>query len=171
MTTYNSLPGNGYVLRIVIEQLSQNIANNTSSVRTRLYIVTPSHTYFQARATGKLVVNGTTVWSISGTTVNTYANNTAYLLKDDTRTITHNSDGTKTVPVSADFKTDTQGYSWSVPYLAVSGNFALTRIPRGPRVRHNGVWRNTVAYVRVAGVWKIAVPYVRSGGVWKIGGG
>lgn len=44
-------------------------------------------------------------------------------------------------------------------------------IPRGPRVKVAGVWKNTVAYVKVAGVWKIAIPYVKVAGIWKIGGG
>lgn len=41
----------------------------------------------------------------------------------------------------------------------------------GPRILVNGVWRNTIAYVRDAGVWKVAVPYVRDDGTWKVAGG
>lgn len=45
------------------------------------------------------------------------------------------------------------------------------RIPRGPRVKDGGVWKNTILYVKDAGVWKIAIPYVKDAGTWKIGGG
>lgn len=52
-----------------------------------------------------------------------------------------------------------------------AGFYDFPRIPRGPRVKVAGVWRNTVAYMRVAGIWKIVVPYVKSAGAWKVGGG
>lgn len=44
-------------------------------------------------------------------------------------------------------------------------------IPRGPRVKDAGIWKNTLAYIRSGGIWKIALPYVKSGGIWRIGGG
>lgn len=47
----------------------------------------------------------------------------------------------------------------------------IPRIPRGPRVKDAGTWKNTIAYVKDAGVWKIAIPYVKDAGTWKIGGG
>ena len=43
-------------------------------------------------------------------------------------------------------------------------------IPRGPRVRYNGTWRNTVAYAKVSGTWKTVVPYANVSGTWKVGG-
>lgn len=44
-------------------------------------------------------------------------------------------------------------------------------IPRGPRLKAAGVWKNSLAYVKAAGIWKIALPYVKVSGLWKIGGG
>ncbi len=41
----------------------------------------------------------------------------------------------------------------------------------GPRVRKDGVYKNTVAYVKVNGVWSIAIPYVKISGAWTVAGG
>ena len=57
---------------------------------------------------------------------------------------------------------NTQAYTYSM---------TLPRIPRGPRVKDSGVWKNTVLYVKDSGTWKIAIPYVKDSGTWKIGGG
>lgn len=48
---------------------------------------------------------------------------------------------------------------------------ALYMVVAGPRIRNAGVWKNSVAYVKVDGVWKVAIPYVKVAGVWKIAGG
>lgn len=54
---------------------------------------------------------------------------------------------------------------------AYSYPFPLVRIPRGPRVKDSGVWKNTILYVKDNGTWKVAIPYVKDNGTWKIGGG
>jgi hypothetical protein len=87
-------------------------------------------------------------------------------------TIPHNLDGTRTDLVIRGFVDAPTNASY-VPEntLAYSNPVTLPRIPRGPRVKDAGVWKNTVLYVKDAGVWKIAIPYVKDNGTWKIGGG
>ena len=80
--------------------------------------------------------------------------------------IAHNADGTKTLSFSG--RVDDAHIFGDA---RASGSIVAPRIPRGPRVRVNGVWRNTVAYVRVGGVWRIAIPYVRQSGTWRVAGG
>ena len=53
-------------------------------------------------------------------------------LKSGSMWVTHNSDGTKTISVSANLKTDTQGTSWALPYVSLSGNYTLPLIARMP---------------------------------------
>lgn len=52
-----------------------------------------------------------------------------------------------------------------------TGNVALPRIPRGPRIKHAGQYKNSIAYVKHGGTYKIAIPFVKHGGLYKIGGG
>ena len=59
---------------------------------------------------------------------------------------------------------NTQGYGdWSDPVSEPS--------LAGPKVKINGVWTNTVVYVKHQGEWKPALPYIRANGEWRIGGG
>lgn len=91
--------------------------------------------------------------------------NQSYTLINTTRNIAHDSDGTKTLTITSSIAGDTLGSS--SPNVTIT----LPRIPRGPRVKDNGVWRNTIMYVKDNGVWRIAIPYVKDNGTWKIGGG
>lgn len=79
--------------------------------------------------------------------------------------IDHDSDGTKSVEMVAAVS------GLPIGDARVEGTLTFDRIPRGPRVRYNGSWRNTLAYVRASGVWRIVVPYVRVNGTYRIGGG
>ncbi len=79
--------------------------------------------------------------------------------------ITHNSDGTKSISITAN-----ANGNYPLGTASISQTLGLARIPRGPRVRWSGVWRNTVLYVRHAGTWRIAIPYVRFGGTWRNAG-
>jgi hypothetical protein len=86
--------------------------------------------------------------------------------------IPHNSDGTRPDVVIRGYCDSTDSASW-VPESTTANTsaFSLPRIPRGPKVKDSGVWKNTVMYVKDGGVWKIAIPYVKDNGTWKIGGG
>lgn len=89
----------------------------------------------------------------------------SYTLINTTRNIAHNSDGTMTLNITTSIAGDTLGSS--SPNVSVT----LARIPRGPRVKDNGTWRNTIMYVKDNGTWRIAIPYVKDNGTWRIGGG
>src|SRR5690606_18396536 len=72
----------------------------------------------------------------------------------------------------------TPGFTWYFRVRAINsqgqGAWSAARsllVVNGPRVRHAGTWKPTVAYVRTGGVWKMATPYVRVAGTWKIGAG
>lgn len=49
-------------------------------------------------------------------------------------------------------------------------NSAAIDIASGPAVKMDGVWRNSMVYVRFNGEWRIAIPYVRQNGSWKMAG-
>ena len=79
--------------------------------------------------------------------------------------IYHNPDGTGGYFFVASSRLNGLGEA-----IVSTGVRSLPRIPRGPRVRANGVYRNTIAYVKVNGVWRLAIPYVRTAGAWKLSG-
>lgn len=160
-----------YVLEATVTLESQDVATNTSVVRRRLQAT-------KNAGDGKWNNDETSSWSftVNGATVSddtvaydfTASTPQTIVFRNDTITIAHDDDGTKTVAFSA---TSELVNVLPIGTASVSGSLTLPRIPRGPRVRSGGSWRHTVAYVRVGGVWKIAIPYVRTGGSWKVAGG
>lgn len=128
MATFYGTRQNGYRLRLEINLVSQNLTNNTSVVSYALYIESTTAS-FNAMSVGNCVADGTTVWSVNGTT---YAMgfNASLLLYSGNRTLTHNPDGTKTATGSGAFRTVNQTASWRVPQLSVSGSLVLPVIPQ-----------------------------------------
>jgi hypothetical protein len=79
----------------------------------------------------------------------------------------HNSDGTVGNP---SLTLSVSSSNFYVGNGSVSVSESGPRIPRGPRVRHGGAYRNTIAYVKHNGAWRIAIPYVKHNGAWKVAG-
>lgn len=131
MATFSSSTANGYKISLAVNASSQDIPNNRSLV-DYAFTLTKGSTYYNAKHTGQAVVNGSAVWSASGTTYNASPSGSTNTLASGSMWVSHNSDGTKTISVSANLKTDTQGYSWSLPYVSLSGNYALPTIARMP---------------------------------------
>ena len=155
---------------------SQNIAANTSDVYWRVIVRKTAGTGFWSAASptnrGYARFTGTggytEVWNVAGFAYDfrNGSNSGEWLFAQGVRTITHNADGTASFEFASEMTLVSLGTA-----VASTGSIALPRIPRGPRVRSGGSWRNSVAYVRSGGQWKVAVPYVRSGGSWKVAGG
>ena len=170
MPTYRRETSNGYELIVTSTLLSQDVANNRSRVRTSIQIRSIFARAFNSRVRGRALSNGVVLWNVNGTNMSLTQGQTRTIGTWD-RWITHNLDGTKTIAVRGEFRTITQGPTWAFPATTVTGDHALPRIPRGPRVRHNGTWRNTMLYVRHGSRWRQAICYVRHGGRWRQAGG
>lgn len=157
-----------YYIEMDVWLNSQDIANNTSNVGYYVRSTKVSGTgYFSAAngsnswwgdVDGSIGSSSGFAYDFRGSTPNTLT------WASGTKTISHADDGTKTVYFSSGSGLVNLGSA------GASGSLALPRIPRGPRVKVAGTWRNSVAYVKVGGVWRIAIPYVKSGGTWRIGG-
>ena len=129
MAQYKSNIANGYHLLFNNNATSQSIANNTSTITWSLYI-SNGHTYYNARHTGNAVLGGVTLWSQPDATFNSSPSGAAKKIAEGSRTYAHASNGTLSLAVSAALRTITQGSSWSVPQLTISGTFAPPTIPR-----------------------------------------
>ena len=102
---------------------SVNVENNTSRLVVRLQITTTGGTYNHAGDTvGSITVNGNNN-SLDGKNVDY---NTTTTLFEGTYTITHDTDGAKSVTITAEFDPNTPGTS----RMTVSKTVKLTDIPR-----------------------------------------
>ena len=131
MPTYYSNTANGYQLQLTVQVASQDVAANTSTVSWVLAIKTGS-TYYNAKHTGNVVVGGVTVWSASSTTYNSSPSNNTKTIASGSRTYAHANDGKLTLACSATLRTDSQGSSWSLPTVSLSGSYVLPAISRVP---------------------------------------
>ena len=129
MAQYKSNIANGYQLLLNINVTSQSITNNQSTVTWSLQI-SNGHTYYNARHTGSAVLGGVTLWSQPDATFNSSPSGAVKTIASGTRVYTHTGDGTLTLTLAASLRTITQGKSWSVPQLNLSGTFTPPTIPR-----------------------------------------
>lgn len=155
--------------------VSQDIANNRSLIYARTIIHKLSGSGYWdnvARSSGQadVLFNNAwgTVWANGGFTYDfrNGSSSGSWTYTDGSYWVNHSPDGTGQYAYSASFNLYDIG-SGSVG----TGVRALPRIPRGPRIKHSGVFKPSLAMVKHGGVWKIAIPYVKNAGVWKIGGG
>lgn len=136
MVNYDSAKSsNGYYTRLSVTTKSQSQANNSSVLNWSFYIINPKNHYAIARSTGNVKIDGKTVWSISGTTINTGGAGKTKKLASGTITVKHDSAGKKKVAVSSSFRTDTQGPGWAIPTRTRSGTYTpkdLAKKPNAP---------------------------------------
>lgn len=128
-----SITGNGskghHKFILTVTQSSQNVANNTSTVSYKFQIA-PIQTSWNWEQWADAIsysftINGT---KYTGTIPN-YDGYSTVTLKSGTQTVTHNSDGTKSISYSLSV-TDTSGVSYTSGNASASGTLALTTIAR-----------------------------------------
>lgn len=158
MAKYSNSSGSLF-LNVYIDQGAQNIAANTTTVWWRM-TVSRSGGYYtynhQGDSTLSLSLDGRSVHS-SNPTWNTSGEE--YTLASGSSTISHNADGSKTLPISCTFNPNNGIHGT----ITVSANFSLTTIPRSSSVslsagiigspitinisRHSSSFKHTVRYV------------------------
>ena len=120
-----------YYLRLWIDQVSQNVSDNSSQVRLRLALTNGAHTFSDYSCTASVTVDGQTLsWSGMPSML---SQNSSIMLIDRTVTIRHDNDGKKSFAFSATFS---GGGGWSPGTLTISSNsFTLSTIPRSSSVK------------------------------------
>ena len=131
MATYSSSTANGYYISLAVNVSSQDVANNRSLV-DYAFTLTKGSTYYNAKHTGQASINGSTIWSAASVTYNASPSGSTKTLASGSMWVTHNADGTKSISLSANLKTDTQGQSWSLPNVSISASHTLPTIARMP---------------------------------------
>lgn len=149
-TSSNFSTSNQYIkYRIVVDESSTSIPNNTSTVRVRVQ-AWRTNTGYTTSGTGTCYanINGTN-YSQSISSSQSITHNSYTTLLDKTATITHNADGSKTIYVSAyikhaRFDSSSQGF-----------NVKLTTIPRQATItaapNFNDTDNPTITYSNPAG--------------------
>ena len=129
MAKFSSSSGSLY-LNLYVDQESQSITANTSTVKWRMTVSRIGAYYthnHQGDSTLSLNLDGQNVhysyptWETSGE---------EYTLASGSSTINHNADGTKTLPISCTFNPNNGLHGT----ITVSGNLGLTAIPRSSSV-------------------------------------
>ena len=129
MAKFSNLSGSLY-LNVYVEQGSQSITANTSTVNWRMTVSRTGAYYthnHQGDSTLSLNLDGRNVhysyptWETSGE---------EYTLASGSSTISHNADGTKTLPISCTFNPNNGLHGT----ITVSASLSLTTIPRSSSV-------------------------------------
>ncbi len=129
MAKFSSSSGSLY-LNLYVDQASQNITANTSTVNWRVTI-SRTGAYYTHNHQGDSVLS----LSLDGRNVH-YSNPTwhtsgeEYTLASGSSTISHNADGTKTLPISCTFNPNNGLHGT----ITVSASLSLTTIPRSSSV-------------------------------------
>lgn len=108
-------------LSLVVSESNVSIPNNTSKVTAKLYYYGNGQSYNHNAPSGSITIDGST-YSFSH---DFEKSTSAQLLATKSKTVTHNSNGTKTVSVSARFVTGV-----SLGTMTTSTSKKLTTIPR-----------------------------------------
>lgn len=121
----------GYRIRLWIDQVSQSISGNSSQVRVRLALLNTTTTFSGYNCSAYVDFDGGRRLNWSGSPSVLSYNQTVWLI-DQTVTVGHNADGTKTFGLMANFS---GSGGWSPGNLTIGGNsFTLTTIPRSSSV-------------------------------------
>ncbi|MED4068649.1 DUF859 family phage minor structural protein [Priestia megaterium] len=130
--TFYKNVASGYRLQIEWSA-TQNVANNTSTVTQKLYWISLGSAYYinsSAVKNGYQNINGGTDSTFSGAGLADINGNQKKLLDTHTETVSHNSDGTKSVLLEAMFNPDVTLSGTRYTNVTLSSTVTLNTIPR-----------------------------------------
>lgn len=110
---------------LTVTETATSVANNTSTLSIKLVLKRPYAVASSQNKSATVTVNGTS-YSWSGS-INGVGDLT---LINKTQTVTHNTDGSKTISLSASIKLDITWSGVSIGTISGSGTMALTNLQR-----------------------------------------
>lgn len=124
--------------KLTVNETSSSITNNTSEVSFSFTIYKASYSWSQWNSiTYTITINDV---SYTGT-IPSYSAGSTMTIRSGSQTISHNSDGTKSINYSFSVN-DGSGQSYTCGNASASGNFTLTTIPRASSI--NGFFGNNI---------------------------
>jgi Siphovirus protein of unknown function (DUF859)/Chaperone of endosialidase len=139
--TFYTNVGSGWRLQLEWSA-TQDIANNKSTITAKLYWMSLGSSYTvnsSATKDGAITIDGTTD-TFSGAGLASLSGNQKKLLSTFTKTVTHNSDGTKSVSLSAYFDAEVTLSGTYYGRISVSGTATLNTIPRESTLTSSPSW-------------------------------
>lgn len=116
--------------KLTVNETSTSTVNNTSEVSFSFTIYKASYSWNNWNSiTYSIIINGT---SYSGT-IPSYSAGSTLTIRSGSQTISHNSDGTKTINYSFSVN-DGSGQSYTCGNASASGDLTLTTIPRASSI-------------------------------------
>ena len=110
---------------LTVKETATSTANNTSTLSISLVLKRPSSISSSATKTASCTINGTKyTWS------GTIGGSGDKTLISKTQTVTHNTDGSKSITIAASIDLDITWGGVSIGTISGSGTMALTKIPR-----------------------------------------
>lgn len=110
---------------LTVDETATSTANNTSTLSIKLVLKRPSSISSSATKTAACTINGTKyTWS------GTIGGSGDKTLISKTQTVTHNTDGTKSISISASIDLDISWSGSQIGTISGSATMALTKIPR-----------------------------------------
>lgn len=121
---------------------TQDISANTSTITVKLYWMSLGSSYTvnsSATKSGQITIDGTSS-SFSGAGLAALNGNEKKLLYTYTKTVTHNADGTKSVPLSSYFDANVTLNGTYYGRITVNGTAYLDTIPRASTLSSSPSW-------------------------------
>ncbi|HGD4761777.1 TPA: DUF859 family phage minor structural protein, partial [Streptococcus agalactiae] len=145
MADYGSNNDRGYTLLLRVEETGTSTANNTSTVRVQLWLKNGYTTFGMYDCRASVSINGQTL-SWSGRPDMYTAHSSLHLI-DKTITVSHDSNGSKTISFSATF---TGSGGWSPGTLNTgSQTLRLSDIPRSSSATVSGNMMGKVVTITI----------------------
>lgn len=120
-----------YKLILTVNQQSQDISKNTSTVKWTLELKsTGSYSFATWGSTCKVYIDGAEVYN--AWSQKSISAGGSIIIASGTRTITHNSDGKKSISYNAEYNEGSTKY-YTPGYISCSGNLSLDTIPRASK--------------------------------------
>ncbi len=171
--TFRTNVGAGWRLQLEWSA-TQNITNNTSTITARLYWMSLGSAYTvnsSASKSGRVTIDGSNS-SFSGSGLARLSSNQKKLVKTYTRTVSHNSNGTKSVSISAYFDINVTLSGRYYGRVSVSGTASLNTIPRKSTMTTSRNWtagsNRTITISRASTSFnhQVYIDVQRSTGTW-----
>ena len=162
----------GYTLRVEWETNSQNVSNNTSSITVTAYLVSGGSSYTISSSASKtitLTINGTKYTKSAEGLANLSGNQKKNLFSK-TVTVTHASDGSKSVAISCSFGLAVTLSGTYISSASTSGTAVLNTIPRATTPTTSGTFNVgstvTISTPRASSAFTHTLQYSTNNSTW-----
>lgn len=126
---------NGYKIHLTLTEESTSTANNTSLVSYKFWVSNGSNNRFYDNGwSWSISIGGQTI-AINNFNFYVYPYNVTQIIAQGQITVTHNSDGSMSMPYNVSVPNVKASNQFGMPAMALSGTWALTTIPRASGVK------------------------------------